>query len=160
MIRRPPRSTQAKTLFPYTTLFRSGSGIAPPSQKIWGSAAFFPLWQEMVAAGYAKTAKTVMGRNRFMGLVKYLSKMNNFRDKYNNFPEKTVCFRKFMCPTSRQNTTLRCGGPLRARFRSLRRSAFPAACSPRGAWLPENSPGRVCCARRRRPKESDRKSVV
>ena len=23
MIRRPPRSTQAKTLFPYTTLFRS-----------------------------------------------------------------------------------------------------------------------------------------
>ena len=24
MIRRPPRSTQAKTLFPYTTLFRSG----------------------------------------------------------------------------------------------------------------------------------------
>ena len=26
MIRRPPRSTQAKTLFPYTTLFRSGGG--------------------------------------------------------------------------------------------------------------------------------------
>ena len=25
MIRRPPRSTQAKTLFPYTTLFRSGA---------------------------------------------------------------------------------------------------------------------------------------
>ena len=28
MIRRPPRSTQAKTLFPYTTLFRS---------KLWGA---------------------------------------------------------------------------------------------------------------------------
>ena len=26
MIRRPPRSTQAKTLFPYTTLFRSAPG--------------------------------------------------------------------------------------------------------------------------------------
>src|SRR5216110_3582179 len=26
MIRRPPRSTQAHTLFPYTTLFRSGFG--------------------------------------------------------------------------------------------------------------------------------------
>src|SRR5216117_4266188 len=25
MIRRPPRSTQGRTLFPYTTLFRSGS---------------------------------------------------------------------------------------------------------------------------------------
>ena len=29
MIRRPPRSTQAKTLFPYTTLFRS-TGLVPP----------------------------------------------------------------------------------------------------------------------------------
>ena len=29
MIRRPPRSTQAKTLFPYTTLFRS-------AQLLWG----------------------------------------------------------------------------------------------------------------------------
>src|SRR3546814_11982843 len=27
MIRRPPRSTRTDTLFPYTTLFRSGSGI-------------------------------------------------------------------------------------------------------------------------------------
>src|SRR3546814_10487100 len=28
MIRRPPRSTRMDTLFPYTTLFRSGSGEA------------------------------------------------------------------------------------------------------------------------------------
>src|SRR3546814_5303803 len=28
MIRRPPRSTRTDTLFPYTTLFRSGVGIA------------------------------------------------------------------------------------------------------------------------------------
>src|SRR3546814_10172868 len=28
MIRRPPRSTRADTLFPYTTLFRSRGGIA------------------------------------------------------------------------------------------------------------------------------------
>src|SRR3546814_12351346 len=28
MIRRPPRSTRTDTLFPYTTLFRSGSGAA------------------------------------------------------------------------------------------------------------------------------------
>src|SRR3546814_9794800 len=27
MIRRPPRSTRTDTLFPYTTLFRSGSGL-------------------------------------------------------------------------------------------------------------------------------------
>src|SRR5216110_1328358 len=28
MIRRPPRSTQAHTLFPYTTLFRSNGGLS------------------------------------------------------------------------------------------------------------------------------------
>ena len=30
MIRRPPRSTQAKTLFPYTTLFRSPASVRGP----------------------------------------------------------------------------------------------------------------------------------
>src|SRR5216110_799080 len=34
MIRRPPRSTQAHTLFPYTTLFRSTS-IRPPLPEGW-----------------------------------------------------------------------------------------------------------------------------
>src|SRR3546814_17503627 len=29
MLRRPPRSTRTDTLFPYTTLFRSGRGTAP-----------------------------------------------------------------------------------------------------------------------------------
>src|SRR3546814_10040543 len=33
MIRRPPRSTRTYTLFPYTTLFRSGPGIAPPPHQ-------------------------------------------------------------------------------------------------------------------------------
>src|SRR3546814_2334958 len=30
MIRRPPRSTRTDTLFPYTTLFRSGTGFKTP----------------------------------------------------------------------------------------------------------------------------------
>src|SRR3546814_5263162 len=29
MVRRPPRSTRTDTLFPYTTLFRSGGGAQP-----------------------------------------------------------------------------------------------------------------------------------
>src|SRR5216110_3933296 len=33
MIRRPPRSTQAHTLFPYTTLFRSRSHRAAPDRR-------------------------------------------------------------------------------------------------------------------------------
>ena len=36
MIRRPPRSTQAKTLFPYTTLFRSPA--TPPQGDLEGAA--------------------------------------------------------------------------------------------------------------------------
>src|SRR3546814_15018276 len=32
MIRRPPRSTRTDTLFPYTTLFRSGAGMAVAEQ--------------------------------------------------------------------------------------------------------------------------------
>src|SRR3546814_15316428 len=38
MIRRPPRSTRTDTLFPYTTLFRSGrtwSGVIPTEGGIW-----------------------------------------------------------------------------------------------------------------------------
>src|SRR3546814_11703378 len=40
MLRRPPRSTRTDTLFPYTTLFRSG-GISGPLY------AFRPVWEEL-----------------------------------------------------------------------------------------------------------------
>src|SRR3546814_12540001 len=33
MIRRPPRSTRTDTLFPYTTLFRSDTGLLTPFRK-------------------------------------------------------------------------------------------------------------------------------
>src|SRR3546814_9747440 len=38
MIRRPPRSTRTDTLFPYTTLFRSGTG--PRYSKIGGRVVY------------------------------------------------------------------------------------------------------------------------
>src|SRR3546814_952575 len=34
MIRRPPRSTRTDTLFPYTTLFRSGPGVVPENSGV------------------------------------------------------------------------------------------------------------------------------
>src|SRR3546814_14255237 len=37
MIRRPPRSTLTDTLFPYTTLFRSGHHRAPPAHPHLGA---------------------------------------------------------------------------------------------------------------------------
>src|SRR3546814_2718643 len=38
MIRRPPRSTRTDTLFPYTTLFRSGGGL----RALWGAPSAAP----------------------------------------------------------------------------------------------------------------------
>src|SRR3546814_11889019 len=35
MIRRPPRSTRTDTLFPYTTLFRSGVALEPSAPAGW-----------------------------------------------------------------------------------------------------------------------------
>ena len=51
MIRRPPRSTQAKTLFPYTTLFRSSASLSlqitdftpPQCQAVTVSASNCPV---------------------------------------------------------------------------------------------------------------------
>src|SRR3546814_7779385 len=42
MIRRPPRSTRTDTLFPYTTLFRSLLGCAPPKAARWPAASTPP----------------------------------------------------------------------------------------------------------------------
>src|SRR3546814_6615600 len=42
MIRRPPRSTRTDTLFPYTTLFRSGDRLAQPMR---GSHVAKAVWQ-------------------------------------------------------------------------------------------------------------------
>src|SRR3546814_973578 len=48
MIRRPPRSTRTDTLFPYTTLFRSGRRHRPPIDQVLRSeeimrASFYGL---------------------------------------------------------------------------------------------------------------------
>src|SRR3546814_19448316 len=40
MIRRPPRSTRTATLFPYTTLFRSGHQAEPAQQRQQVAAGF------------------------------------------------------------------------------------------------------------------------
>src|SRR3546814_3134404 len=44
MLRRPPRSTRTDTLFPYTTLFRSGAFMAgaKPATRLYMEAALAP----------------------------------------------------------------------------------------------------------------------
>src|SRR3546814_15016026 len=64
MIRRPPRSTRTDTLFPYTTLFRSGifgdraTIVLPPSEK----ARAARLW-ELVdeGAGFEEALDALIG---------------------------------------------------------------------------------------------------
>src|SRR5216110_3518053 len=53
MIRRPPRSTQAHTLFPYTTLFRSPSNAAIAVEPI-------PPWTEEVLVSFDGQVGTTM----------------------------------------------------------------------------------------------------
>ena len=55
MIRRPPRSTQAKTLFPYTTLFRSKIGtlafVTSNSENISSSVSQLSKEKRALARG-------------------------------------------------------------------------------------------------------------
>src|SRR3546814_15416111 len=56
MIRRPPRSTRTDTLFPYTTLFRSGQTLPP---------------------GTTPTGITPAGQKRTVSLEQYLAQVRN-----------------------------------------------------------------------------------
>src|SRR3546814_5201118 len=63
MIRRPPRSTRTDTLFPYTTLFRSGlDGGEPRLVQILGDRALRPVGgvDDVAEAGGALGARPVV----------------------------------------------------------------------------------------------------
>src|SRR3546814_15502847 len=71
MIRRPPRSTRTDTLFPYTTLFRSPTGLSlrrgasgsPPHRSSRPSSAFHsaqkPRWYALTAVTVAESSHVV-----------------------------------------------------------------------------------------------------
>src|SRR3546814_6387920 len=64
MIRRPPRSTRTDTLFPYTTLFRSGDGPAARAHRV------HPLFLRRRELGLVAPAPThiTFGAHRFAHL--------------------------------------------------------------------------------------------
>src|SRR3546814_12775873 len=51
MIRRPPRSTRTDTLFPYTTLFRSGARLLDPGDRVGVEHAVLDAVRDHVDAG-------------------------------------------------------------------------------------------------------------
>src|SRR3546814_1790477 len=79
MIRRPPRSTRTDTLFPYTTLFRSG-GRAPASgwikelQKrddgIYGRIEWTAAARQALAAGEYRYISPVFNHDKIGGRVR------------------------------------------------------------------------------------------
>ena len=58
MIRRPPRSTQAKTLFPYTTLFRSCVCVEREGVCVWRERECVCVWRERDKTTLSATSHT------------------------------------------------------------------------------------------------------
>src|SRR3546814_1608215 len=69
MIRRPPRSTRTDTLFPYTTLFRSGQ------RTCFAVFAFIHVdpWQELLHQMNSTTAPPVIGDRQRLSATMVLS---------------------------------------------------------------------------------------
>src|SRR3546814_1074171 len=68
MIRRPPRSTRTDTLFPYTTLFRSGlrqgGGDVPPRRRLAMTRAPFPFCRINLQFTIAAAHRIAVSRHR------------------------------------------------------------------------------------------------
>ena len=109
MIRRPPRSTQAKTLFPYTTLFRSDHmhGSSPNTteenkRKMSGS----------VLDQVADVLKCGKGKSYNYSCIFYLL---SFRLKYQQIKEQWQKFHHFLhhrgdlCSSGKGVRSIKCG---------------------------------------------------
>src|SRR3546814_17467420 len=64
MIRRPPRSTRTDTLFPYTTLFRSGSAPGMKSVRVRPSCPAIALLRAYLVLAFQCRAQGVPGQRR------------------------------------------------------------------------------------------------
>src|SRR3546814_5518764 len=62
MIRRPPRSTRTDTLFPYTTLFRSGGAAAVGPAKHLDDETLWPAYRRVMPQGAATQARSLHDR--------------------------------------------------------------------------------------------------
>src|SRR5881392_4375788 len=86
MIRRPPRSTQRTTLFPYTTLFRSppvGPGSCRPNNtpRCWGrSEEHTSELQSLCVISYAVFCLKKKKKKKHN--TKYIYKKQNIKSKY------------------------------------------------------------------------------
>src|SRR3546814_1771118 len=77
MIRRPPRSTRTDTLFPYTTLFRSGGSKRPlrgeqAVEPVGAGAGLFEPWPAQAAVigdGHVAVAAAALDEQGHRGLA-------------------------------------------------------------------------------------------
>src|SRR5690349_23539735 len=79
MIRRPPRST----LFPYTTLFRSGAGVSDPQRCEGGPAALALVreWMRLCVCSHPQVEHEIVERGRNRGRSEeHTSELQSRRD--------------------------------------------------------------------------------
>src|SRR3546814_16632061 len=105
MIRRPPRSTRTDTLFPYTTLFRSGTSVAA------GKYITRRLFAEIITDGQGYSATPVEFQvTRWLSLLSSISTLG--RQSAHVRVSKASRGRGALVVALTLPTTLRRAGPL------------------------------------------------
>src|SRR3546814_16696260 len=89
IIRRPPRSTRTDTLFPYTTLFRSGDAYSIADIAIWP-------WYGRVVTGDAYGASEFLSADSYTHLIRWARQID----------ERPAVQRGVMEPPDRKSTRL------------------------------------------------------
>src|SRR3546814_10017330 len=111
MIRRPPRSTRTDTLFPYTTLFRSGglgtmgyaipaamgAKVGMPDREVWavdGDGCFQMTNQELATCALEDRSEEHTSELQSLMRISYavfcLKKKNIIKSKYNSSVGKYI----------------------------------------------------------------------
>src|SRR3546814_9674536 len=97
MIRRPPRSTRTDTLFPYTTLFRSGS--LPPTRTI-------RLPENFVSGPFTPNLPSKLSDQADMPYLGYRNSLEKLAERFHTTPE-------VLAKLNTPNMTVRAGVILR-----------------------------------------------
>src|SRR3546814_1391237 len=96
MIRRPPRSTRTDTLFPYTTLFRSGNGPLIIIDGMPGGDLRNVAQQDIESITVLKDGRSEEHTSELQSLMRIsyavfcLKKKNNNKQKKNEYSKHTL----------------------------------------------------------------------
>ena len=133
MIRRPPRSTQAKTLFPYTTLFRS-----PVKSFLYVLLALLPLCSPV------KLFVLLFGGRSVVHLKTRPSREPSPAPTH---PAHSHCltFPPLLCPTDAPNSSICCLNQPQVPNSGCSLPPDPASSHPATSWSSVRTHRNACC---------------